>query len=688
MTVPLRILIVEDSADDAEVALLELSRGGLAPDGRRVASAAEMRAALADGPWDAVLSDYTMPGFGAAEAFALCRAADPDLPFVVVSGTIGEQRAVEMMRAGAGDYLLKGHLARLSAVVEREVREAEGRRARRRAEQDTVLLASVVASSDDAILSKSLDGVITSWNPGAERLYGWTAAEGVGRHVSFLVPADRAGELAGITTRLGRGERVPPFETVRLHRDGTRVNVSLTASPMRDEEGRLAGASTITRDIRDQKRQEAALRASEERFRRVVESDMLSTMFWQDAGGVVEANDAFLRLVGHTRDELLTGKVSWFDMTPPEYRDKDVSALAEMAATGRCTPFEKEYVRQDGSRVPVLLGAIRLDESGGVAFALDMTDRKRAEAREARDALILANVRDAVVVTDPDGLVTDWNAGATRLFGWTAGEMVGLHHTTRYPESERAFIAWEVRKLADGGGAGWEFEDWRKDGSRVWIDARVSWITDPAGQVVGVLWVSHDITDRKRAEGCLGEYQLSLEVANARLKALAVTDRLTGTNNRAAFDAELVEECGRATRGGVAMSLLLLDVDHFKRFNDTFGHVAGDAVLRAVAATLRATARASDTVARYGGEEFAVILPDTDRSGAMVVGERFRRAVARKSGDGQGVTVSVGVATLTPAMTDAMMVLEADRGLYHSKRAGRNRVSHGSGVTGTLTTPA
>jgi len=447
----------------------------------------------------------------------------------------------------------------------REVREAENRRARRRAEQAAALLASVVESSDDVILSKSLDGVITSWNPGAERLYGWTAAEGVGRHISFLVPADRAEELAGIAARLGRGERVESFETVRLHRDGTRVEVSVTASPLRDRDGRPIGATTIARDIRD---------------------------------------------------------------------------------------------------------------------------RKRAEAAQARDALVLANVRDAVVVTDPDGVVTDWNDGATRLFGWAAGEMLGRHYTERYPASARAFITEEVRKRADGGASGWEFEDWRKDGSRVWVETRVSRITDPSGRVVGVLGVSHDISDRKCSEDRLSSYQLSLEGANAHLRVLIVTDGLTGTNTRAAFDAELAEEFGRATRRGNPMSLLMLDVDHFKRFNDTFGHPAGDAVLRAVAATLRATARTNDTVARYGGEEFAVILPDTDRSGAMVVGERFRRAVAGKTGDGQGVTVSVGVATLTPSITDAaMMVTEADRGLYHSKQAGRNRVHHGSAATTPLTTP-
>src|SRR5579885_986770 len=110
---PLRVLLVEDSLDDAELILLALSRGGFEPRWQRAESAAGLRAALVDGPWDVVLSDYTLPGFGAAEALALARQADPDLPFLVVSGTIGEERAVELMRAGANDYLLKDRLTRL-----------------------------------------------------------------------------------------------------------------------------------------------------------------------------------------------------------------------------------------------------------------------------------------------------------------------------------------------------------------------------------------------------------------------------------------------------------------------------------------------------------------------------------------------------------------------------------------------
>lgn len=166
---------------------------------------------------------------------------------------------------------------------------------------------------------------------------------------------------------------------------------------------------------------------------------------------------------------------------------------------------------------------------------------------------------------------------------------------------------------------------------------------------------------------------------NAQLRLHAVTDGLTGLNNRRALNDQLAEEYNRAVRYGSPLSVILMDVDFFKLFNDTFGHPAGDEVLKTVASTLQITVRTTDFVARYGGEEFAVILPDTDHGGAMVLAERLRRAVAEAAWDKRPVTVSVGVSTLTTATADtATLIREADEALYQSKQAGRNRVESSS----------
>jgi diguanylate cyclase (GGDEF)-like protein len=173
----------------------------------------------------------------------------------------------------------------------------------------------------------------------------------------------------------------------------------------------------------------------------------------------------------------------------------------------------------------------------------------------------------------------------------------------------------------------------------------------------------------------LQEYQRELEKVRAELENQSLTDALTGVNNRRAFDTRFEEEFLRAKRYKVACSLILIDVDHFKLYNDSFGHTVGDEALIAVAALLKEDVRMHDMVARYGGEEFAIILPNTDIKGAMVMGERFRRSVQRASWKHKQLTISVGVASLHEGMQKPMELLrESDTALYNAKQSGRNLV--------------
>jgi diguanylate cyclase (GGDEF)-like protein len=172
------------------------------------------------------------------------------------------------------------------------------------------------------------------------------------------------------------------------------------------------------------------------------------------------------------------------------------------------------------------------------------------------------------------------------------------------------------------------------------------------------------------------EQQSLLEAANAGLKSLSITDSLTGVKNRRAFDQGLHQELARASREGTPVSLLLIDIDKFKSYNDNFGHPAGDEAIRRVAQTLAARARPFDMVARYGGEEFAVILPNTTAYRAAMVGERLRRAVEDVSWTHSGITISVGVSTAESGQDGAAMTTRADRALYWVKQAGGNQVAH------------
>lgn len=252
----IEILIVEDSETDALLLLEELKQRNYTPLYQRVQTEAELVAALKNRVWDAVICDYVLPQFGGPEALKIFRDLDLDIPFIMVSGVYGEEKAVSMMKAGADDYILKSNLSRLVPALEREMETVRERRLRKRAEGAMQYLAAIVESSEDAIFGKDLDSMIASWNPAAEKLFGYSAEEIIGRSTVALFPLDRRDELLDIVASIRRGETVTLPDTERLHKDGRIVPVSVTISPIRDTQGEIIGASTIARDLRQQKRSE------------------------------------------------------------------------------------------------------------------------------------------------------------------------------------------------------------------------------------------------------------------------------------------------------------------------------------------------------------------------------------------------------------------------------------------------
>lgn len=252
----LQVLVVEDSENDAELLLNQLREAGYQTMSERVQTAEELNAALSRHTWDIILSDYVMPQFSGSEALKLARRKNPDIPFIVISGVCGEETAVEMMKAGATDYLVKGNLSRLLPAVQRELDAAQSRRARAQAEANVRYLAAIVESSDDAIYSTKLDGTVVSWNRSAERIYGFRAGEIIGRNVSILYPDEKLDELIDTMERVKRGDHVGRSETSRLRKGGQTVPVSVTISPMKNGEGKISGTSVIARDITLRKREE------------------------------------------------------------------------------------------------------------------------------------------------------------------------------------------------------------------------------------------------------------------------------------------------------------------------------------------------------------------------------------------------------------------------------------------------
>src|SRR5947209_13749012 len=257
---PVRVLFVEDNPADLELSLRELKKADLEVCADLVQSPEEFEERLRTTHYDIVLADYNLSGWTGMDALAFLREKGKDIPFILVTGALGEEMAVECVKKGVSDYIRKDRLARLPVAICRALEEKHLRDERKRGEELLAQLAAIVESSDDAIIGKTLDGIILTWNRAAERLYGYSAEEMKGQPISVLMPRERPNELIAILERLRRGEGIAHYETVRCRKDGRRIDVSLTVSPIKDAAGNIIGASAIARDITQRKQAERQLK--------------------------------------------------------------------------------------------------------------------------------------------------------------------------------------------------------------------------------------------------------------------------------------------------------------------------------------------------------------------------------------------------------------------------------------------
>ena len=473
---------------------------------------------------------------------------------------------------------------------------------RKKAEAVQAELSAIVEQSNDVIISRALDGRILTWNPAAERLFGWSAADAIGQSVSIFIPPERTGESARNQALVQTDQPVPAYDTVRLARDGRRIDVSLTHSPIKDERGETVSVALVLRDISKRKRAEEALRNSEQRFR----------AFFDHAGvGIamrpardrhhpwVQVNDHFCKLLGYTRDELL--RLSTADITPPNEQQgavKDNQRLlsGEIANYSR----EKQVMRKDGSWIWVDLAVTALPDAEGsprdlLAVYQDITERKKAEAVQAELSAIVEQSNDAIVSRSTDGKFQSWNKGAERMFGYSAVEAIGRPVSMILPPEERSAVEQKLQQTLRGEDVPpYETRRVTKDGRIIDVLASVSPVKDRTGSVTSVSIIFHDITERKKSQ--------------ERIAYLSQYDALTGLPNRSLFQDRLELAIAHARRRNEVLGVLLVNLDRFKKVNESLGHEAGDELLRKVASRLKSSLREVDTIARLGGNDYAVLV--------------------------------------------------------------------------------
>jgi diguanylate cyclase (GGDEF)-like protein/PAS domain S-box-containing protein len=417
-----------------------------------------------------------------------------------------------------------------------------------------------------------------------------------------------------------------------------------------------------------------------------------SDWIWEvDAQGrYIFSSEHCRHLLGYAPEEML-GKTP-FDFMPPDEAARVGAIFAEIAAAQR--PFSglvNRNVRADGRFVVLETSGIPLFDASGAFVGYRGIDRDITPGigllsqRQVQLEALYAAAPVALCLIDREQRLVAANDAMAALFGarpeQLAGRSLDEFLSTEQLDLAACFAALEIGNPSSG----LELE-WNDRGFKVSLQA----VRDPEGLLIGLTLAFTDVTEQRRMRQQLSRMNERLERANEQLRELAEQDFLTGLPNRRRFDATLQHEVARALRERSPLSLIMLDVDFFKTYNDHYGHLTGDESLRQVGASLGAALRRSgDLVCRYGGEEFAVILPGTELAQARLIGQKLQACVTalgivHASAPLGQLTISAGIGTLAPdepptrpvEVRDYALALirAADESLYAAKRNGRNQV--------------
>jgi diguanylate cyclase (GGDEF)-like protein/PAS domain S-box-containing protein len=550
-------------------------------------------------------------------------------------------------------------------------------------------MAALVESSEDPVIGLTLDGLITDWNPAAERLYGYSAREALGASIVMLVPPERRGGSGSLLATVRAGEVVRQVDTQRMAKDGRRIDVSISMSPIRDAAGGIIGAAAFTRDISMRIAAEERLRRSEAQLAEAQELAALGSWEWDMASDEVTWSPQLYRILGRNPDRSPASNEGYFEAIHPSDRPLAEAAIHDTLASGKPLDYECRAVGPDRvERVIHARGRAVKDDSGKlvrvVGTVQDVTGlaqaRQRLEQANRQNEALLNSAADGIYGLDLEGRITFANPAATALTGYAVQQTLGrrhhdlVHHTredgTSYPLEDcpctGSFEHGVARTVSDE-------VFWRRDGTSFPVEYTATPITE-GDAITGALVVFRDITERRRIES-------ELERLNVALAEQARRDPLTGLANRLRLEEDLALYDARRVRYGHSYCVLLCDLDRFKALNDRQGHQAGDHVLCAVADALARESRTGDAVYRYGGEELLVLLAEQTLEGARIVCERMREAVhalglAHADNEAGVVTISIGAAACPQGeQTNAADAIHrADRALYAAKAQGRNRV--------------
>jgi PAS domain S-box-containing protein len=379
------------------------------------------------------------------------------------------------------------------------VRDMTDRESAERERDRLVRLSAVVEFSGEAIISSTLDSIIMSWNPAAERLYGYTSEEIVGKPASSLIPHDQLDQLRTIVDRVKAGQTIENLETPRVRKNGTVFPVSLTVSPIYDADGIVIGSSTIAHDATSRRKAFEASQLMSAVFEYSGEAIITSTL----EGIITSWNPAAERLYGYSSEEIIGRSIQ--PVAPKDRPEEITHILAKIKAGEQIDHLETLRIRKDGTPVPVALTVSPLRDKDGMVVGVcvisrDVTRQRQAWESAQRLAAIVEQSDDAIISRTLDDIITTWNPGAERLFGYSPEEVIGRSTSIFTPEGHEHEIPEILASIKAGEPVvRIETERVRKDGTVIPISATISPIHDADGRVVGASTIARDMTRQKEA---------------------------------------------------------------------------------------------------------------------------------------------------------------------------------------------
>ncbi|HZU14909.1 MAG TPA: EAL domain-containing protein [Chloroflexota bacterium] len=545
----------------------------------------------------------------------------------------------------------------------------------------------IVETSPSGIAFTDATGRVIMINGVGAQMFGYEdPSDMVGLDIIELaMPEDRPRVFRAVEQRLTL--QVPAGRATEYwlrRRDGTTFPAEVNSSVTLDETGQPKGLTIFVQDITERKRAEEALAQAQERYRSIFDRAAIAINVADAQGRLVDTNPAFARMLGYEMGTLIGMRFQ--DLTHPDDLDADLALHRELL-DGRRDVYqhEKRYVRKDGEPVWVRLTVFLLHSEHGrgagtesqlghtIALIENISERKQAEydrenalsaarEREAQFRALFEQSPDGIVLLDPHDRdcpyrIVDCNLAEASMHGYTREELIGqpIEVLTREPDGgdEDEYLE-EVRR--NGMVVGDDFH-FRKDGTAFPMEYSTSIVMVDGRELV--LGIDRDITERRNFEETL--------------RHQAHHDPLTGLPNRTLLHDRLGHALESAHRHDRSLALLLMDLDHFKEINDTFGHHSGDLLLKEVARRLCAALREADTVARLGGDEFAILLEETDSLAAEAVARKVLAAVAQPytlDGFRVDVKTSIGIALYPEHGGDRETLLRrADVAMYVAKRS-------------------